>query len=115
VVGDALDRERMRALGPFDTVVDSGVFHIFDDGDRARFVDSLAAAVAPGGRYFMLVFSDRTPGDWGPRRVTKDEIRASFGGDGWRVDSIEPSRLVLTLLPDGVEAWRAAITRVAGS
>ncbi len=110
VVGDALDTATMGQLGSFDTVLDSGVFHIFDDTDRPRFVDRLAEVVASGGRYFLLCFSDLTPGDWGPRRVTPDEIRSSFG-DGWRVDSIEASRLVLTFVPDGVYAWLASITR----
>jgi SAM-dependent methyltransferase len=110
-VVDALNPAALGPLGLFDTVLDCGVFHIFDDEARARFVDNLAAAVAPGGRYFMLCFSERQPGDWGPRRVTEAEIRSSFG-DGWRIDSIEPSRLVLTFLPDGIDGWQAAITRV---
>ena len=42
----------------------------------------------------MLCFSELQPGDWGPRRVTEEEIRASFADRGWRVDSIEPAPLV---------------------
>jgi SAM-dependent methyltransferase len=108
VVGDALE---LSALGEqYDTVVDSGVFHVFEDDDRARYVSSLAAATAPGGRYFMVCFSEDQPGDWGPRRVTQAEIRASFA-DGWRVDSIEAATFVITISPDGAYAWRATITR----
>jgi SAM-dependent methyltransferase len=110
LVASALDATEMGALGMFDTVLDCGVFHIFDDDDRARFVDNVAAAVPPAGRYFMLCFSERQPGDWGPRRVSEAEIRSSFE-NGWRIDSIEPSRLVLTIVPEGVDAWEAAITR----
>ena len=58
----------------------------------------------------MLCFSDRQPGVWGPRRVTKAEIRASFD-DGWRVDSIAPARFDVTIDPDGALAWLATITR----
>jgi hypothetical protein len=58
----------------------------------------------------MLCFSDRQPGDLGPRRVTQDEIRASFD-EGWRVDSIEPARIEVNTDPNGVLAWRSAITR----
>jgi SAM-dependent methyltransferase len=109
LVGDALD---LAALGTaFDTVVDCGLFHIFDDDDRARYVASLAAAVRPGGRYHMLCFSDRQPGDWGPRRVRADEITASFA-DGWRIESIDPAILEVTIDPDSVLAWLAAITRI---
>jgi SAM-dependent methyltransferase len=100
---DALDEH-------FDTVLDCGLFHIFDDDDRPRFVDSLRAAIPPGGRYFMLCFSDRQPGEWGPRRVSEGEIRDSFA-DGWTVDAIEPSRLDITIDPDGAQAWLVALTR----
>jgi cyclopropane fatty-acyl-phospholipid synthase-like methyltransferase len=94
----------------FDTVLDCGLFHIFEDADRAPFVDSLRAVLRPGGRYFMLCFSEHQPGDWGPRRVTQDEIRANFA-DGWRVDSIEASTIEITLDPGGAQAWLAAMTR----
>lgn len=108
LVADALD---LGSLGEqFDTVLDSGLFHVFDDDDRARYVDSLAAAVASGGRYFMLCFSEQQPGDWGPRRVTQNEIRASFAA-GWLIESIEPAMFAVTISPDGAFAWRATITR----
>ena len=42
-VADAL---RLGDLGlTFDTVIDSGVFHVFDDEDRARYVASLASVL----------------------------------------------------------------------
>jgi len=109
LVGNVLE---LPALGqPFDTVLDSGLFHVFSDSDRAAYVASLSAAIAPGGRYFMLCFSDRQPGESGPRRVTQDEIRASFQ-KGWQVDAIDPVKLDTTLGPDGVFAWLSRITRV---
>src|SRR2546423_1415592 len=91
-----------------------------------------AGAPPAGGRCSMLCFSERQPGDWGPRRVTQNEIRASFD-DGWRVDSIQPARFDVTIDPngqlqlpshqggvdlvdvgmqgDGAHAWLAAINR----
>jgi len=108
LVWDAL---RLAELGErFDTVLDSGLFHVFTDEDRPRFVEGLRAVVRPGGRYLMLCFSERQPGLWGPRRVTRAEIRASFA-DGWRVDAIEPARFDVTFDPGGAQAWLASITR----
>jgi len=108
-VGDALD---LSGLGTqFDTVLDCGLFHVFDDDDRACFVSSLGGVVVPGGRYFMLCFSDKQPGDWGPRRVRQDELRSSFA-DGWRVDSIEETVLEISVSPEGAQAWLASFTRV---
>ena len=60
----------------------------------------------------MLCFSDSQPGDWGPRRIKREEIEASFA-DGWRIDSIEPSALEITIGPEGARAWLASITRVS--
>jgi cyclopropane fatty-acyl-phospholipid synthase-like methyltransferase len=94
----------------FDTVIDSGLFHVFEDEDRRLFVDSLRAVMPTGGRYYMLCFSDRQPGDFGPRRVTQEEIRASFS-EGWQVDSIDAAKMDVTFRPEGVFAWRATITR----
>ena len=105
---DALD---LAALGEgFDTVLDCGLFHLFADDERSRFVDSLGAVLSAGGVYHMLCFSDRQPGDWGPRRVSQDEIRASFAS-GWRVESIEATTLDITISPSGALAWQATIAR----
>ena len=108
LVGDALELASLKEQ--FDTVLDCGLFHIFEDDDRPRFVDSLGAVIPAGGSYHMLCFSDRQPGDWGPRRVTQDEIRESFA-DGWRVDSIDSATIDITIDPNGALAWRAAISR----
>jgi cyclopropane fatty-acyl-phospholipid synthase-like methyltransferase len=109
VVGNALELE---SLGEqFDTVLDSGLFHVLDDDDRLRYVDSLRAVVGAGGVYHMLCFSDRQPGSLGPRRVSQDEIRASFA-NGWRVDSIEAVRIETIDERERPLAWRASITRI---
>jgi SAM-dependent methyltransferase len=110
VVWDAL---QLAALGErFDTVLDCGLYHVFDDTARVRYVESLASAMPPGSRYFMLCFSERQPGEWGPRRVTEDDIRASFS-DSWRIESTVRRTLDLTIDPPGAEGWLAAITRAA--
>ncbi|WP_405133023.1 class I SAM-dependent methyltransferase [Nocardia sp. NBC_01388] len=95
----------------FDTVLDSGLLHIFTPEVRAAYVQTLAALLRPGGRYFMLGFSDRQPGAWGPHRLARNDIEAAFT-DGWRVDSIEEAVLEILPDPDGVQAWLATITRM---
>jgi SAM-dependent methyltransferase len=108
-VWDALE---LPTLGEqFDAVLDCGLFHVFDDGDRARFVSSLSATVVPGGRYFLLCFSDKQPGDWGPRRIRREDISDSFAL-GWRIDSMEDTVLELTWGAEGVQALLAALTRI---
>ncbi len=95
----------------FDVITDSGVFHVFSDDERPAFVTSLRSALRPGGIYYMMCFSDRQPGDWGPRRVSKAEIRASFA-DGWSVRSIEPAQFVIAIESQRAQAWLATIERV---
>ena len=95
---------------PFDTTLDCGLFHIFEDDDRPRFVDSLRTAMPVGSHYYMLCFSDRQPGDWGPRRISQAEIRTSFA-NGWRLDSIQPSKIEVTVDPAGAQAWLVSATR----
>ena len=108
VEGDALE---LASLGErFDTVLDCGLFHVFEDDDRPRFVAGLRASLSVGGYYHMLCFSDREPGDWGPRRIREDEIRAAFTA-GWTVEAIEPARIEITIDPGAAQAWRAAILR----
>ena len=108
-VWDALE---LGALGErYETVLDSGLFHVFSDEHRARYVQSLGEATAPGGRYGMLCFSDLQPGDWGPRRVSQGEIEASFA-DGWRIELLERVVFDTNLDSGQVQAWHAQIERV---
>jgi cyclopropane fatty-acyl-phospholipid synthase-like methyltransferase len=108
LVQDALE---LGSLGEqFGTVLDCGLFHVFSDEDRTRFAESLSVVMRAGARYHMLCFSDRQPGDWGPRRVSSTEIRDSFTS-GWRVESIEPAIIEVTISADGAEAWLATIQR----
>ncbi|MGI8610593.1 MAG: class I SAM-dependent methyltransferase [Candidatus Dormibacteria bacterium] len=108
-VGDVL---HLADLGrQFDAITDCGVFHVFAEAERAVFVQSLKSALRPGGIYYMMCFSDLQPGDWGPRRVSQDELRTAFA-DGWSVESIEPARLEVNVDPNGAQAWLSTITRL---
>lgn len=91
----------------FDTVIDMGLFHVFSDEERPRFREGLERVLRPGGTYFMLCFSEKEPGDWGPRRVTQAEIRSVFK-DGWRANYIEPS--TIEIIGGHAEAWLSSLT-----
>jgi len=101
----------------FDSVIDSGLFHVFSDDDRKKYVAGLAGAFKPGGRLFLLCFSDEEPGTQGPRRVSRREIGEAFAS-GWKIESVEPSRFEVR--PDitefifsegGPKAWFAVARR----
>ena len=110
-VADALS---LGELGlTFDTVIDSGLFHVFDDGDRARYVTSLASVLESGGTCCLMCFSDRQPGGLGPRRVRQEELRAAFS-DGWAVTSIVAEAFEVNpgLGTPTAQAWLATIRRM---
>jgi len=112
VVGDVLDLESVGR--GFRSVIDSGMFHTLDDDARRRYVAELAASVEPGGRVFLLCFSERTPGQGGPRRVTREELRAAFRA-GWTVEAIDAERFAVRpgSMAERPYAWLATIVRTA--
>jgi cyclopropane fatty-acyl-phospholipid synthase-like methyltransferase len=109
-VGDVLDLAALKRR--FATIVDNGVFHVFDDEDRARYVGSLAEAIEPGGVLHLMCFSEHTPGVTGPRRVTQADLRQAFS-DGWQVDRIEAAEIEVRpdWAPGPAKAWLARIVR----
>jgi SAM-dependent methyltransferase len=112
-VADALDLAALHRT--FDTILDVGLFHTLEDAERMRYAASLGAALRPGGRAFLLCWSDRNPFGRGPRRISRREIRDTFR-EGWQVEAIDHEWLD-TLLPEGrIHAWLVRITRTpAGS
>jgi SAM-dependent methyltransferase len=101
----------------FDNVTDSGLFHVFSDDDRRRYVAGLATVLKPGGRLFLVCFSDEEPGTQGPRRVSRKELHDAFA-EGWAIESIEPVRFEvrpdlkdLTFSAGGPKGWIAVIRR----
>jgi SAM-dependent methyltransferase len=97
----------------FDTIIDSGLFHVFDDDSRARYVTSLASVLRPGGRLYLMCFSDRQPGTFGPRRVSQDELRAAFS-EGWMIIAIQAETFQVNRATFGAataQAWLATVSR----
>jgi len=94
----------------FDTVIDSGLFHVLNDEERPLFVTNLASVLHRHGTYFMLCFSELEPGSYGPRRVTQAEIRNAFS-HGWQVNYIRPARMESLQVIDGIHAWLSSISK----
>lgn len=113
-VGNALELQKLGRR--FDTVIDCGLFHTFNDEERPRFVSGLAAVLTPGGLLHVLCFSDREPGSEGPRRVSRPEFAAAFNS-GWHVQDIVPTQFAVApqaasrFSPGGPHAWLARLER----
>jgi cyclopropane fatty-acyl-phospholipid synthase-like methyltransferase len=109
LVMDALELNNLPDI--FDSVIDCGLFHVFSDEDRRKYVENLASILKPGGKLFLMCFSDEEPGTQGPRRVSRSELKAAFS-QGWKLESIAPSQFEtrpdvaeFTFSPGGPKAW----------
>jgi SAM-dependent methyltransferase len=101
----------------FANAIDCGLFHCFSDEDRGRYVEAMRQVLAPGGRLFLMCFSDAEPGSEGPRRIRKQELLEAFA-KGWEIESIEPAQFALNPKFDGSvfsaggpKAWFAIVRR----
>jgi SAM-dependent methyltransferase len=108
---DALHLDRLRRM--FDTVLDCGLFHTFDDEDeRSAYVASLASVTTHDGTLYVLCFSDEGP-DPGPHPISQQELRAAFDPrNGWNVAAIQPVRVETRFHDNGAPAWLATIRRI---
>ena len=92
----------------FNTVIDGLVFHCLPEGLRHQYLQSIADALKPGGKFFALVFATEAfppDADFGPRPFTQSQLQ-SIVGKHLVVDDIQPARAwinVPTALPGGFE------------
>jgi ubiquinone/menaquinone biosynthesis C-methylase UbiE len=100
-VADA--RELMAWDARFETIIDSGLFHVMGkSADRLRYAGSLRRVSRSGAVLHLLAFKDRGPrwlgrlgtrlrvciSGFGTHGVTQEEIQVAFS-DGWTIESIE--------------------------
>jgi SAM-dependent methyltransferase len=118
-VHDALELGRLERA--FDTVIDSGLFHTFDDVQRARYLEGLKSVTHTGSRVHILCFSEHEPPGAGPRRIRRSEIDDAFR-DGWRIDEVretrfaaDESRARAQFSPGGPRGFCVSLTRLAES
>jgi SAM-dependent methyltransferase len=110
VVADAQHLDRLDR--GFETVLDCGLVHTFDDDERRDYVASLASVTGRGGHLYVLCFSDVGP-DPGPHPISQQELRAAFTRrSGWSVASISPDRCRTRFDTQGAPAWLAKIERI---
>lgn len=109
VVGSAFD---LKILGEgFHTVLDSGLFHFFDDDQRLAYVEALSHVMFKGSVLYLLCLSEKLDSTPGPRRIQRSEIRRLFtAARGFKVEQIEASQYQLQT--STVSAWLARILRV---
>ncbi len=107
---DAFHLDRLGRM--FDTVLDCGLFHTFENDERPPYVASLAAVCKPNGTLYVLCFSDVGP-DTGPHPVREEELKAAFNSvSGWNIVAIESDRIQTRHHDNGVSAWLVTVKRI---
>ncbi|KTG29580.1 class I SAM-dependent methyltransferase [Haloferax profundi] len=86
-------------VGPFETVVDSGLFHAFETDQRETYARQLAAVVSPGGLLFLVGFAEGATEDAGPNPLAPDDIHAAFGNE-WTVHEIQETVFETRVRPE---------------
>lgn len=109
LLADALDLGKLRRR--FETVIDCGLFHALEPGQRRLYAQSLTEVLSPGGTFILLCFSDEEPPGPGPYRIAEHEI-----GDAFRsifvVSRIRPGRFEANRPGGAARAWVAVLTRI---
>lgn len=108
-VGDALNSNTLGKA--YDSILDCGLFHVFSDEDRKRYLKTLGAVIKNKGTLHILCFSDMEPPGEGPRRVGERELIELFNMKGWLVEEVAEARFETNIHPDGARAWLATFTR----
>ena len=109
-VADALKPSHLQRM--FGSVVDSGFYHLFEPDQCERFIDDVALALLPGGRYYLLAFDIEFSMPNLPRQISKEEVQARFTPEkGWRILNLQPAEVHSRVAPP-VPAIRACIERL---
>jgi ubiquinone/menaquinone biosynthesis C-methylase UbiE len=94
----------------FDIVIDSVLFHAMTNEERSIFARQIYRVLKPGGKYFMLYFSDKEPEGYGPRRISKAEIEHTFT-PLFNIIYIKDSAFYLRVVPDRSKAYLVSAVR----
>ncbi len=109
LVADALDLSGVHRR--FETAIDCGLFHVFDEEQRRAYARSLCEVLSPGSTIHVLCFSDEEPPGPGPYRISEADIRNAFRST-FALMRIRPARFESRMHPAGARAWCATLTRL---
>lgn len=101
-VGDAFSLESLGRR--FDSLIDSGLLHMFEGLEQARLIASLERALVPGGSFHLLCFAEPIPGGVGPIPLGPEALRRAFSR-GWSVESLREARFHMRPPVPSPRAW----------
>jgi len=84
--------------GSFDYILDRGCFHVFEPAQRRKYVEQIKRILDRKGILFLKCFSVEEPGDTGPHRFSKQDIKDIFNED-FVIESVKNTVYHGTLVP----------------
>ncbi|GAA0532241.1 2-polyprenyl-3-methyl-5-hydroxy-6-metoxy-1,4-benzoquinol methylase [Rhizomicrobium palustre] len=100
----------------FVSVIDSGLYHVYEAAQRKAYVQGLAHVLNTNGRLYLFAFAEgpKAPGGG----LSRADIAADFA-EGWQIEALDfaPSELNPAYEHpehlDGLQMWFAVIRRIA--
>jgi SAM-dependent methyltransferase len=88
---DALSMD-LREQGPFQTILDSCLYHCLTETERHLYAAHLHAHAGHNARLLLICFSDQAPpGLPGPFRISQENLHQTLTPAGWDITSITAS------------------------
>lgn len=101
VVADATTMEGVK--GPFQTVVDSALFHCLDEKAQQSYISALHGICEPGARLHLLCFSDKLPAEIPAYRNDEAHLRATFS-ERWTISRLQRRGYATTFTKEKVRS-----------
>lgn len=99
--------------GCYNTIIDSGVFHIFNPHDRILYQNVLYKILNPNGLLIFLVFNDHEPTGFGPPfRISKEDIYSTFISEKWIIEAIIDAEFELAIRSKVAKAYLTILRKI---
>ena len=97
----------------YKTVIDCGVFHIFNHNWRIKYQEKMYQLLQGNGLLALLVFSDKEPlGIGPPHRISKTIIETIFIEHKWKIESITEEKFEHNFPSKFANAYLAVIRKI---
>lgn len=102
-IGDVFDLTPEKH-GRWDTVLDCGLFHVFEDTRFDAYAEAVGSVTKRGGTLVLVAFGPEAPTDWPPNPISPSDIRETFA-HAWSIERIDQPKFETRIRPvDGIRA-----------
>jgi len=96
----------------FNTIIDCGVFHMFNQQSRTLYQENVAKILNPGGKLFILAFSYLEPLGIGPSQRLSEEDYSNTFKNGWKVLGFDQVNFETTIRKDQAKGLLTTVEKI---